>query len=411
MRQFLAKLGPGLMLAAAAVGVSHLVYATRAGADFGLSLIWLIVLISILKYPAFRFAVDYASLTNRSLVHAYSKLGRVALAWMIVAVAVDLLVATTAVSLVTAGLFIGVFDLPFSGPQVAVAICLVTAVILINGHYAKAERIVKTLVLVFSVLVITATLIALPELGSNGRELFADVSPDRPTIVFAIAMAGWMPMPLTGAIFISMWAREKRAASDVEIGHESAISDLRFGWALTVLLAACFAILGAAILFQTDRVAPLSAGQFANELLSIFTSVIGDWSYPIIAVAAIAVMWSGVFALMDAIPRVASRLAANAVGRDDGAMTRYSTFLVIQVFGVTAILLLLMKNFGTFIDLATSAGFITAPALAFYNYRAVRSREVAKLYTPAPSLLVWHWIGFAAMAAFAMAFLTLRVIS
>ena len=56
MRQFLAKLGPGLMLAAAAVGVSHLVYATRAGADFGLSLIWLIVLISILKYPAFRFA-------------------------------------------------------------------------------------------------------------------------------------------------------------------------------------------------------------------------------------------------------------------------------------------------------------------------------------------------------------------
>ena len=70
MKKWFASLGPGLMLAAAAIGVSHLVQSTRAGADFGLSFVWLIILVSILKYPAFRFAVDYASLTNRSLVYA-----------------------------------------------------------------------------------------------------------------------------------------------------------------------------------------------------------------------------------------------------------------------------------------------------------------------------------------------------
>ena len=34
-KQFLKSLGPGLMWAGAAVGVSHLIQSTRAGANFG----------------------------------------------------------------------------------------------------------------------------------------------------------------------------------------------------------------------------------------------------------------------------------------------------------------------------------------------------------------------------------------
>jgi Mn2+/Fe2+ NRAMP family transporter len=409
MNKWFAKLGPGLMLAAAAVGVSHLVFATQAGANYGLSFVWLIVLISVLKYPAFRFAVDYASLTDRSLVHAYAHLGRAAMTWLFVALVVDIFVATTAVALVTAGLFISVLGLPFSAPYVAIAVCLVSAAILLNGHYRKAERIVKTLVLVFSILAIAATLLALPQLGSGGRDLFGDITPSRSLAVFAIAMAGWMPMPLTGAIFISMWAREKKRSSSLQIEHGSARHDLNFGWILTIGLAVCFAIMGAAILFQTDRVAPASAGAFAAELLSIFTTVVGDWSYPLIAAAAIAVMWSGVFALMDAIPRVTARIVDHMSGRGDEAPSRYSFFLGVQFAGVTFILLFLMGSFGTFIAFATSAGFITAPAIAYYNYRAVKSAEVAAHYVPSQGLLVWHWIGFTALAIFAVAFLIERL--
>ena len=38
-RKLLAVLGPGILYTAAAVGVSHLVYATRAGAVYGLAMI------------------------------------------------------------------------------------------------------------------------------------------------------------------------------------------------------------------------------------------------------------------------------------------------------------------------------------------------------------------------------------
>ena len=45
----------GLLLAGAAVGVSHLVQSTRAGAAYGFGLILLVLLANVVKYPAFRF--------------------------------------------------------------------------------------------------------------------------------------------------------------------------------------------------------------------------------------------------------------------------------------------------------------------------------------------------------------------
>ena len=48
MIKAISKLGPGLLFAGAAIGVSHLVQSTRAGADFGFGLIWALILLWIL---------------------------------------------------------------------------------------------------------------------------------------------------------------------------------------------------------------------------------------------------------------------------------------------------------------------------------------------------------------------------
>ena len=50
----LKKLGPGLLFAGAAIGVSHLVQSTKAGADFGLGLIWALIIANLFKYPFFQ---------------------------------------------------------------------------------------------------------------------------------------------------------------------------------------------------------------------------------------------------------------------------------------------------------------------------------------------------------------------
>ncbi|HSM53993.1 MAG TPA: hypothetical protein VK839_07430, partial [Erythrobacter sp.] len=60
--------GPGLIFTGAAIGTSHLVQSTRAGAMFGAALIGVIVLANFLKYPAYRFGIDFAHARGRSLL-------------------------------------------------------------------------------------------------------------------------------------------------------------------------------------------------------------------------------------------------------------------------------------------------------------------------------------------------------
>ena len=405
MSGLLGRFGPAMMMAATAVGVSHLVYSTQAGADYGFSLVWLILLIVVLKYPAFRFAVDYASATEQSLVTAYSKISKIALAWLAVGFFVDMFVATGALSLVTAGLIISVFKIPLSGPQVAVGLMVITAVVLLNGQYAKAEKLVKVLVLAFSVLAVAATLFALPMLGSDGRAVFATLTPDRSLAIFVIAMAGWMPMPTNGAIIYSKWVCERRKIDRERFNYARALNDFRIGYGLAVVLALCFVAMGTAVLFDTGRQVPATAAGFATELFGIFTAVIGNWSYPIIAAAGIAVIWSSQVALMDALPRVTDRLVGILTGRPADAPNRFKLFLAVQVVGVSFMLLFLMSNFTTFIYFATSMGFVAGPAIAYYNYRAITSNDVAAEFRPSSVLLMWNWISVFVLTAFAAAFL------
>lgn len=405
MEKLLSRLGPGMMLAAAAVGVSHLVFSTQAGATYGFSLVWLIVLIVLLKYPAFRFAVLYAGATGRSLVTAYSRISRIALAWLAVGFFVDMFIATAAVALVTAGLMISVFDLPFTGPQVAVGLMVVSALVLLNGQYARAEGIVKTLVILFSILTLIATVVSLPLLGSNDRPLFADMTLDRPLALFVIAMAGWMPIPTNGAILISKWVCEKRASSHGRFSVRDALADFHVSYALMLVIALCFVIMGTAVLFATGRAVPGTPAAFATELFGIFTTIFGQWMYPLIAAAGLAVMWSTQVALMDALPRVTDRLFGVYSKRPPDAPSRYTAFLALQVVGVSFIVLFFLQSFTAFLYFATSMGFIAAPAIAYYNYVAVTSPDMPAELRPTALHVTWNWIGIAAMLAFAIAFL------
>lgn len=71
-----ALVGPALLFSGAAIGTSHLVQSTPAGAVYGLALVVVILLANLLKYPAFRFGVDYGHATRRSILAGYRVLGR-----------------------------------------------------------------------------------------------------------------------------------------------------------------------------------------------------------------------------------------------------------------------------------------------------------------------------------------------
>ena len=77
LKTLLKNLGPGLLFASMAIGTSHLVLSTKAGATYGWAMIIPILLANLLKYPFFEFGIRYTNVTGRSLIEGYSRRGKV----------------------------------------------------------------------------------------------------------------------------------------------------------------------------------------------------------------------------------------------------------------------------------------------------------------------------------------------
>jgi Mn2+/Fe2+ NRAMP family transporter len=107
----LRKLGPGLLFAGAAIGVSHLVQYTRAGADYGWGLLWALLLVNLFKYPFFQYGPRYALATGESLLNGYHRLGKGYLWAYFVLNMATMFTIQTAVTVVTAGIAAELFGI------------------------------------------------------------------------------------------------------------------------------------------------------------------------------------------------------------------------------------------------------------------------------------------------------------
>ena len=76
MKALLKALGPGLLFASMAIGTSHLVLSTKAGAQYGWVMVIPIILANLLKYPFFEFGIRYTTVTEKSLIEGYTNLGK-----------------------------------------------------------------------------------------------------------------------------------------------------------------------------------------------------------------------------------------------------------------------------------------------------------------------------------------------
>ena len=102
LKNFLKTLGPGILFASTAIGVSHLVQSTRAGAKFGFGLVGLVMITNLIKYPFFEYGSRYANATGTSLIDGYRRIGKWMLYVYMLITALSMFFVTAAVGFVTA---------------------------------------------------------------------------------------------------------------------------------------------------------------------------------------------------------------------------------------------------------------------------------------------------------------------
>ncbi len=401
------RLGPGLIFAAAAVGTSHVVQSTRAGADFGLTLGFLIVAVCALKYPLFRFAAEYAAATGENLIRGYGRQGRMLVGVMFATSAVEAVAATAGVSLVSASILQWILGVQVGDVPAAVGLLILTALLVSVGRYRMLETATGVLVLLFSALTVITTLACLPVLVASD-----DLLPPFPLTAanwsFAIAVSGWMPIGNTAAMMLAAWILARNRAGGRSLAD--ARFDFNLGYLASVVLALCFLVMGAAVLHGSGEGTPGASGAFVTSFVGLYTRAIGSWSTLLVSLAALAVMYSTLLAIVDGFPRLLGEFAAELTGQhgEDRASAWYLPAMVIVVAAAGALLYFLLSAFSTFIDVVTITGFLAAPIIAWANERVIRGGNVPPAVQPGRPLIRWNRLAVILLTLATLGYFALR---
>ncbi|WP_421751804.1 NRAMP family divalent metal transporter [Croceimicrobium sp.] len=381
LRIFLKTLGPGLLFASTAIGVSHLVQSTRAGADYGFALLWAVILANVLKFPFFEYGSRYAASAQQSLIDGYRDLGKGMLLLYGLITLGTMFFVTAAVGAVTAGFLHQLFGLQgIISIKVTTFLLFATCMlILLIGHYKALDRLIK---IVGSIL-LTSTLLAF--FSTLGRGPAADpfqwfdasiLEISNPSFPFLIALMGWMPTAVDLSAWNSLWTLARRKESGYQSSLKEVLREFNIGYWISALLAPCFMLLGAYLVFGTDKVLAQGSAAFAGDIINLYTESIGDWSRWVISAAAFSIMFGTCIAVFDGYARSAQRVwqlvrPQNSKGEESSGNSTFQIVLIVVGLGA----LLVINQFGnslrSLVDLATAISFLVAPIIAFANFKLV----------------------------------------
>ena len=397
----LRKLGPGLLFAGAAIGVSHLVQSTRAGADFGWGLIWALVLVNLFKYPFFQFGPRYALATGESLLDGYKKLGKSYLWIYFFLNLATMFTIQTAVTIVTAGLASNLFGISTDMVCWSISITFLCFVILLLGKYKFLDSVIKGIILILTISTVLALLIAF--FKQNSSIGFTQIFPVGSEFLFLIAFMGWMPAPMDISVWHSIWVLEKKQTLKNKLSVKEGLFDFNVGYITTLILGICFLGLGALVMHDSGLEFSNKGVEFAGQLIELYTINLGETSYLVIAIAAFTTMFSTTITTLDASPRAmskASQLILNKKNKDF-----YLIWISILAIGTSLVFLLLLTEMGLLVQIATVLSFITAPFYALLNYKLIFSINMPENERPGTKTKILSIFGIIFLSGFTIIYL------
>jgi len=421
LNKILAKLGPGLLMAGAAIGVSHLVQSTRAGAEYGFALLSFVVIANILKYPFLEAGPRYALSTGKNLLQGYQQVGKWALWVYGILTFGTMFTIQAAVTLFTASIAHNLVGIPLDLIWYSVAITMLCLGILLFGHYHALNQLIRWIMVILLASSILALVFVLIK-GPVGD--FSTVPKFEVTVLslgFLLALMGWMPIPLDASVWHSFWAlafkkdvdEQERDMSESEkspFSLKDGIRDFKVGYLFAASLAVLFMTLGAYVMFGSGISFSNSGAEFADQLVSLYTQTLGAWSYPIILTAAFSTMFSTTITIVDSFPRVWEGYA-QLINSNPEKPERiksdniYAYSMIFVAVGTLLLLLFFQAAFKKLIDFATILSFLTAPIIAYFNYRVMMLDEIPKEARWAFPMKILAKIGIIFLTMFSLIYL------
>lgn len=414
------SLGPGLVWAATAIGVSHLVQSTRAGAVYGYALVAAVILANLLKYPFFEFGPRYAAATGESLLEGYRRLGRWTV-WVYLALTASTMFAVVgAVTLVTGSIATQLFGGALTAFGYSAVLLAASAAVLVVGRYPLLDALIKVIIVVLTVSTVAAVAMSF---GAHRPPVPGFVPPavwSGTGFAFLIALVGWMPSAVDISVWHSLWTLERARQTGHRPRLGEALFDFNLGYVGTALIALFFLTLGAQVFYGSGEEVAAAPGAFAAQLVGLYTQALGAWSRPVILIAAFTTMFSTTLSCVDAFPRALERTAAvlrrrqaaadtgTTAGAATGAGPLYWGAMLLLIAGSLLLISVFQRRLTLMVDVATTLSFLTSPILGVFNYRVVTGPEMPPGTAPPPWLRALAWAGLVFGFGFGALFLVWR---
>ena len=401
-KSYLGALGPGILMATAAIGGSHLVASTQAGALFGWQLFWLILAVNVLKYPFFRFGMEYTLATKNSLVEGYKNKGPVYFYSFIGLNILAAVVNTAGVLLLTASLLHYALPVVIEVTLLCWILLGVCLTILLLGHFKALDSVAKGIMGLLTL----ATVIALVIAFSNGPMAPADYVGPSPyelaMLSFMVALMGWMPAPIEISALSSLWLKEKQTQQTVT--KNQGLFDFNVGYWLTACLALVFFSLGVLVQYGQSSNIELGGVAFAKQLIDMYALTIGEWARPLVSAIAFLCMFGTTLTVLDGYARTLNE-SHKLLGFGQSKHS-LNIWLILQALAGMAVILFFKSALGPMLTFAMTLAFVTTPVFAWLNFSLVRSEPAIKHSVLLRSLT---WLGLVYLVGFAVAFVVWKL--
>ena len=414
------SLGPGIILAGACIGGSHLMSSTTAGAKYGFALLGLILITNLIKYPFLLVGTRFTAVTGKSLLEGFQETNPIYLPLYVIVGLVTGTFTISAVSFVSGLLLtnIPIFNV-FPPMDLAIGVLMVSGLILIFGKYKALDKISKILVALLTLLTAVAvvSLLLKNPTGNLANTLInSDPSPwELTNLAFLIPLMGWMPGPVELCVWPSLWMFSRAEETNHVASIREAEFDFNLGYIITVITAIFFVTLGALTMYGEGSGMMTGSGiSFAQNLINLYTDAMGGWAKWVIVPAAFAAMFSTTLTCLDAYPRSISASQGlllktnNSTSSKKKERDRLRSWTVIHILA-SLIALLISRAGGVtvkdFVFGAMTGSFLSAPLFAWMALNTINSKSVPSKYRYRGFIKFLSWFGLIFLSGFSLLFI------
>ncbi|WP_425316009.1 NRAMP family divalent metal transporter [Uruburuella testudinis] len=395
----LGAIGPGILMASAAVGGSHIVASTQAGAIYGWQLAAIIILVNVFKYPFFRFGAQYTLDTGKSLLEGYRDKNPLYLWAFFVLNIFATVVNVAGVALITAVILS--FMLPGIGINyLAGGVLSVTLLVLLAGKYSALDGVSKIIMIALTASTVAAVAIAAANGGAAAAPDFVAPSPwNLASLGFIIALMGWMPAPIEFSAINSLWVSVKRKLDHVS--YRDGLFDFNVGYIGSALLAVVFLALGALVQFGSGEEVKMAGPAYIAQLIDMYARTIGEWARWLVAFIAFACMFGTTLTATDGYARANTEALRLLKKEPSYSIRALNIWIVAACIAGMVVILFFKGSLAPMLKFAMITAFLTTPVFAWLNLMLARGAQ-HKIHT---SLMAFSWLGLIYLVGFAVLFL------